>query len=48
MTLKKAGKEVDKMKGTKSRRVYEMYEVKNFKELLKMVDGKYANNIAYK
>lgn len=35
------------MKGTKPRKVYEVQEIRNFRELLEMVESKYANNIAY-
>ena len=35
------------MKGTKPRKVHEVQEIRNFRELLEMVENKYANNIAY-
>ena len=36
------------MEGTKKRAVYKKEPVYSFKELLKMVDLKYSNNVAYK
>ena len=36
------------MQGTKPRKVYPIKEVKDYRELLKIVEEKYANKIAYK
>lgn len=35
------------MKGTRPRKVYEVQNLNNFRELLEMIENKYANNIAY-
>lgn len=35
------------MKGTKPRKVHKVQEINHFKELLEMIESKYANNIAY-
>lgn len=35
------------MKGTRARKVHDVQEIKNFREMLAMIENKYANNIAY-